>query len=146
MKKNKKKLRGMTLIEVIIAIVIFALLGMVLMGVGNATDAQRRAAIKTNNKVSEEGPLAEAQSDSNAILIDRDFKIKISKTGGSPVEISGRLYSIEDPLVDEYGNIVVDADGNVVPDPNNDPGHFKFIEVDSPMYVPDNNEELEETE
>ena len=53
MKKTKKKLRGMTLVEVIIAILVFALLGMVLMGVGNATDAHQRSARKYNNKVNE---------------------------------------------------------------------------------------------
>ena len=93
MKKSKKKLRGMTLVEVIIAILVFALLGMVLMGVGNATDAHQRSARKYNNKVNEEGPIAEAQNDSNAILINKDYKITVGQTGGTPVTVSGKMYS-----------------------------------------------------
>ena len=132
MKKSKKKLRGMTLVEVIIAILVFALLGMVLMGVGNATDAHQRSARKYNNKVNEEGPIAEAQNDSNAILINKDYKITVGQTGGTPVTVSGKMYSVEAPQLDEDGNIVTDKDGNVIPDPDNDRGNFRFIEITKP--------------
>lgn len=154
MKKSKKKLRGMTLVEVIIAILIFALLGMVLLGVGNATDAHQRAARKTNKKVNEEGPIAEAQSEENAILLNRDYQIVVGekKAAGAtdsdevkekgykvvnPVTIHGRLYSVEKGLVDEStGKLLTDDGtdkGNNIPDPNNDKGNFKFIEIDKPV-------------
>ena len=151
MKKSKKKLRGMTLVEVIIAILIFALLGMVLLGVGNATDAHQRAARKTNKKVNEEGPIAEAQSDKNAILLNRDYQIVVGEKKAAeatdsdevkekgykvvnPVTIHGRLYSVEDGQVDDVtGELATDANGNNIPDPNNDSGNFKFIEIDKPV-------------
>ena len=146
MKKSKKKLRGMTLVEVIIAILVFALLGMVLMGVGNATDAQQKAARKYNKKVNDEGPVAEAQKEDSAILVNNDYKITVAKSGGNPITISGKMYSVEAPQLDEDGNIVYDANGNVVPDPDNDPGNFKFIEItkpgaDTPDATPEDDDE-----
>ncbi|NLT09238.1 MAG: prepilin-type N-terminal cleavage/methylation domain-containing protein [Ruminococcus sp.] len=132
MKKSKKKLRGMTLVEVIIAILVFALLGMVLMGVGNATDAHQRSARKYNQKVNDEGPIAEAQHDANAILINKDYEIEVGQSGGKTVKVSGKMYSVEKPKLDDSGNIVYDSNGNVVPDPDNDSGHFKFIEIQKP--------------
>ena len=81
MKKNKKKLRGMTLVEVVIAIVIFAALSLVLVVVGNSIEAHQRAARKLNNKVAVQGPIAEAQNKQSALLVNDEYEIKVEIKG-----------------------------------------------------------------
>jgi prepilin-type N-terminal cleavage/methylation domain-containing protein len=54
MKKSKKKLKGMTLVEMIIAIAIFGIMGGLLILVGTHVDATTRAGNTLKNKVNEE--------------------------------------------------------------------------------------------
>lgn len=54
MKKSKKKLKGMTLIEMIIAIAIFGIMGGLLILVGTHVDATTRAGNTLKNKVTVE--------------------------------------------------------------------------------------------
>ncbi len=58
MKKSKKKLKGMTLVEMIIAIAIFGIMGGLLILVGMHVDATTRAANNLKNKVTVESPYA----------------------------------------------------------------------------------------
>ena len=58
MKKSKKKLKGMTLIEMIISIFIFAIMGGLLILVGTHIDATSKAANNLKNKVVVESPYA----------------------------------------------------------------------------------------
>ena len=58
MKKSKKKLKGMTLIEMIISIFIFALMGGVLVLVGTSIDKQTKASNRLRDKIVEESPYA----------------------------------------------------------------------------------------
>ena len=126
MKKKKKKLRGMTLVEIVISLLVFALLGVVLVGVGNAIDAHQRAARKTTDKVAVEGPVAEAQNKNDALLLNDDYTIEVKAEGAaSGVEVKGKLYSVERYTVDE--------NGSTVPDPNNDPDNLKFIDIQKPV-------------
>ncbi len=125
MKKKKKKFRGMTLVEIVISLLVFALLAVVLVGVGNAIDAHQRAARKTTDKVAVEGPVAEAQNINDALLLDDKFTIEVkSKGAASGIEVNGKLYSVERYTVDE--------NGSTVPDPSNDPDNLKFIAIERP--------------
>ena len=58
MKKSKKKLKGMTLVEMIISIAIFAIMGGLLILVGTHIDATNRATNVLKTKVSNESPYA----------------------------------------------------------------------------------------
>ena len=58
MKKSKKKLKGMTLIEMIISIAIFAIMGGLLVLVGTHIDNTTKATNKLKNKIVEESPYA----------------------------------------------------------------------------------------
>lgn len=58
MKKPKKKLKGMTLFEMIISIAIFAIMGGLLILVGTTIDKQSRATRNLRNKITEESPYA----------------------------------------------------------------------------------------
>lgn len=58
MKKSKKKLKGMTLIEMIISIFIFALMGGILVLVGTSIDKQTKASNRLRDKIVEESPYA----------------------------------------------------------------------------------------
>ncbi len=65
MKKVKKNLKGMTLYEMIIAIAVFALMAVVLVGVGTHVDRTTRAANHLKAKLT-----AESQSAANRISKD----------------------------------------------------------------------------
>lgn len=146
MKKTKKRLSGLTLIEIIIALAVFAMLCLILVMLGNAVESHSRAATRLNNKVIVEGPIAEAQKNDSAFLLDDQIEIKVAKaqkttdsngdvitvmpTSGY-VTIKGALYNT-DP---ELGTNATDINGNVIPDPSADSGSpydLKYIEVTRP--------------
>lgn len=58
MKKPRKKAKGMTLIEMIISIAIFAVMGGLLILVGTHIDAKRKATNNLKTKISSESPFA----------------------------------------------------------------------------------------
>lgn len=124
--KKKKKLRGMTLVEIIIAIAVFAMISLILVMLGTSVDTQQRSAIKVNNKVAIQGPIAEAQDKDNAYLMDDEFEIKVSKKGAasSSVVVKGKLYSTQGYTI---------KDGKQVPDANADKANLKFVEIENPL-------------
>lgn len=93
--KNKfsKKLQGMTLIEIIIAIAVLAVMGLVLVTTAQVINQHTKAANQLNKKVAVQGPIAEAQYENDAYMIADDVKITVN---GS-VEIKGKAYSVVDP-------------------------------------------------
>ncbi len=58
MKKNGKKLKGMTLIEMIISLAIFAIMSLVLLTIGQVVDKQMRATTNLKEKVVQQSPIA----------------------------------------------------------------------------------------
>ena len=58
MKKTGKKLKGMTLIEMIISLAIFAIMSLVLLTIGQVVDKQMRATTNLKEKVVQQSPLA----------------------------------------------------------------------------------------
>lgn len=58
MKKAKKKLKGMTLFEIIISIAIFGMLGAVLILLGTHIDNSTKATTNLKNKIVEQSPYA----------------------------------------------------------------------------------------
>lgn len=118
MKKSKKKLKGMTLIEMIISIFIFALMGGLLILVGTHIDATSKATNNLKNKVVVESPYAanhikeigmDAESGEPVTLPASEMDIQVK------IHASGKYWDVDpkDPnskIQQPYG----DADGNVV--------------------------------
>lgn len=124
--KIKKKLKGMTLVEIIVAIAVFAAVSLILVMLGTAVDAQQRSARRVNKKVAVQGPIAEAQNDTNALLLNDEFDIVVAKKDSpeSKVTVKGKLYSTQE--------FTIDDDGNKVADPDADEANLKFIEIQKP--------------
>lgn len=124
--KKKKKLKGMTLVEIVVSIAVFAAISLILVMVGSAVNAQQRSANRVNRKVAVQGPLAEAQNDANALLLNDEYEIYVAKkdSPSSGVTVKGKLYSTEE--------FVIDADGNKVSSPDAEKANLKFIEIQKP--------------
>jgi len=103
-KKSKKKLRGMTLVEIIIALAVFAMLGAILVLAAMSVEKHSRAARHLNDKVAVQGPIAEAQNKDGSVCLDDNYEIKVN----SNITIKGALYDTAD-----YEN-ATDSSGNKV--------------------------------
>lgn len=60
--KKRKKLKGMTLVEVIISMAIFSMLGVILLGIGRVVDNTTRASSKLSKKMTIQAPYAASKS------------------------------------------------------------------------------------
>jgi len=118
MKKFKKTLKGMTLIEIIVALAVFAMLGAILVAAGSAIDAQMKNANKVNEKVALQGPVAEAQNEKKANEWEKDILISV-RIDGKTVTAQGDLYGIDD-----------EATINGAKGINGDKLTFKFVKFD----------------
>ena len=117
MKKSKKKLKGMTLIEMIISIFIFAIMGGLLILVGTHIDATSKATNNLKNKIVEESPYAANHYTQNGVDADgkpktlkseeMDIKIKINASGTYWKYDEDKKEYVEHPY-GESGSIVVD--------------------------------------
>lgn len=95
MKKSKKKLKGMTLVEMIISIFIFALMGGLLILIGTHIDNTTKATNRLKNKIVVESPYAANHQvklgvDSNGVDINlpsTELDIVVEQD-----EISGKYY------------------------------------------------------
>lgn len=92
-KKVSKKLKGMTLVEIIISIAVFAVMVAILITAANAVNQYTKAANKLNKKVAVQGPIAEAQYKNDAYLLDDDVEITVNNS----VKLKGKAYSVADP-------------------------------------------------
>ncbi|MDE6835052.1 MAG: type II secretion system GspH family protein [Ruminococcus sp.] len=128
-KKLRHKKRGMTLVEVIISIAVMAILALLLTTIGVTVDTYRKDTKARNDKIAVEGPAAESRdkekNNGRGKLIDEEFKITVKKSGGMPVEVTGKLYSTSDELTDTG---TTDSDGEKIYS-GNTKGHFKFIDI-----------------
>ncbi len=115
MKKGKKKLKGMTLVEMIISIAIFGIMGGLLILVGTHVDATTRAGNTLKNKVQVESPYAANHRTEDAAgnelptsEIDISVKLNVGSEGHYYVKTTNAAG--EDVVLEEdYGpNIQVD--------------------------------------
>lgn len=117
MKKFKKKLSGMTLVEMIISMAIFAVLALVLVTMGTAVEKNTRAANSLNKKVAVDGPVAEMQntkrsyvsSDSHVIKVANAAQVQTNADGswsGGYIAIEGTRCFVKQ---DDDGNAVTNA-------------------------------------
>lgn len=106
MKKVKKKLKGMTLIEMIISIAVFAALCGILVMVGTHIDAQSRATNNLKDKIVKQSPYAAnrvmeyVDKDGNKVQFStKDITIDI-KYDSKNVEIKAKKFETESVVLD----------------------------------------------
>ena len=113
---KKKTLKGMTLVEILIATAILGIMTLFLAKNAYVIEDYNRATTKLNQKVAVEGPLAELQKpsviqkvdeDNNPVLdefnnpvyvddvLDDSVKINVSDNDGHTVSVKGKAYSTE---------------------------------------------------
>jgi len=97
MKKSKKSLKGMTLVEMIISIAIFAIMGGLLVLVGTHIDATNRATNVLKSKVANESPYAankqkeynvDESTKKDFTKSDITVDISIDEIGGTPASVT----------------------------------------------------------
>lgn len=118
MKKINKKVKGMTLIEMIISIAIFAMLGLILVTAANCISAHMKGARNLNEKVAVQGPIAESQNVNGAKEIDKDLTITVANADDPSITaavLTAKLYDTADieEITDSNGQPVTDAAGNI---------------------------------
>jgi len=158
MKKFKKKLSGMTLVEMIISLAVFASLALILATMGSAVEKHSREARKINTNVAVNGPIAEAQRTNDSYIGNDQFVIQVAKAGDvqkdaagqavtdsngnqvlNYINIEGTLCYVNPTTTDANNNSEVvtnatDQNGDIVIDTNFEPGDYvpKYIIVTMP--------------
>ena len=102
MKKGKKNLKGMTLIEMIISIAVFAALCGILVMVGTHIDAQTRATNNLKDKILKESPYAANRVDmykEDTTFPTKDMTIEIDYNS-KKVEVHATKHETENIVLD----------------------------------------------
>lgn len=151
MKKLKRKLSGMTLVEMIVALAVFAMLALILVTMGSAVEKNSRAAHNLNSRVAVNGPIAEAQNTNDSFLANENFVIQVANGKNRTTDANGnnvyKYVNIEGTLcyvnpTDKDHEVVTNAvttndqgGSAIVPDPTLEPGSFisKYIIVTMPQ-------------
>ncbi len=99
MKKIRKKLKAMTLVEVIVALAVFAIISALLASACANVCSIRQKADRLNKKISVEAPAAELKDDNHPVT-DASGNSETTMTltvGGKSFEVSGKKYVTNDP-------------------------------------------------
>ena len=148
MKKLNKKLKGMTLVEIIVSLSIFAMFALILVMLGNSVEKNSREANKLNKKVAVNGPVAEMQNTKKTYMPIHKHVFKVASksqlqtntdgewlTGYIPIE--GTLCYVNESLTNE---VTTNTEGlsKVIIDPTNPTASngdydFNYIIVTKPI-------------
>ncbi len=121
MKKNKKTLKGMTLVEMIISIAVFGMLGLILVQVGTMIDKTNKATGRLKKKVNIQAPYAASQNidytdydeDGNPVPAQltpslSTITVSLDDSGGNPINVTVRCKKSYDST--DYENKVIAAE------------------------------------
>lgn len=107
MKKNRKSLKGMTLIEMIISLAIFAVMSLVLLTIGQVVDKSMRATTNLKEKLVQQSPIAaNRQKIADQVATDPSGAVIVTPTQElptTPITITVRMpgngiyYTLVDP-------------------------------------------------
>ena len=97
MKKLNKKLKGMTLVEIIVSLAIFAMFALILVMLGNSVEKNSREANKLNKKVAVNGPVAEMQNTKKTYMANDKHVIKVANKSQLQTNTEGLSKVIIDP-------------------------------------------------
>lgn len=94
---NKKRaVKGMTLVEIIISMVVFAITALMLVQVGNAINNLHKNSIRVNKRVTVEKPYAVSgtykSTDDKVDSVTDNMKITVELKSGDAVSIAGACY------------------------------------------------------
>lgn len=111
LKSKRKIFKGMTLMEVIIAIAIVAVMSTVIVTSGMAINSYLRSARDVNDRVALQAPVAQAGYDIGATKLDDGVDIKLTPqgfTGAGDIYLHGQAYAVFDEAQmeehsDEFG-------------------------------------------
>lgn len=92
MKKSKKKLKGMTLVEVLVALAVFAIISSVLASSIAGVCSIIRRTDRLNKKINNEAPAAEVQNIGTSTE-NLDITLKVE---GTTYPVKARVYKTED--------------------------------------------------
>lgn len=140
--KKRKTLSGMTLVEMIISLAVFAALALVLVTMGSNVERNTRAANSLNKKVAVDGPIAESHNKNASYLVNKDYEIQVAdkaqlvtNDSGEYVKgfvgIKGTMYYV-DPAKEQQ----TDGDGNAIEDKSASADDFTFKYVVIPPTQP----------
>ncbi len=137
MKKHHTKLSGMTLVEMIVALAVFAALALILVMMGNSVEKHSRAATNLNKKVAVEGPIAEGRNQGASYLVNNDVEIKVAVGNGEPETMTGTYVPIHGSMyyIDPNSQNETDpTDHSPIPDtaPSEKDFTFKYVVVTQP--------------
>ncbi len=124
---KKKKLKGMTLIEIIISLFIFSLMALMMVRIATVCTNLTRNANHVNKKVTVQAPLAEIQNTDGTLTqqVDDNMKITVS-IGGHSVNVTGAQYSTAQATV---GNNFANTNANI---------NLEFVKIDLSKNSGDN--------
>lgn len=100
---NKKNLKGMTLVEIIVAMAIFAMLGVILVTLGSNVDISTRSANRLNKRVAIQAPYAASQ--------DTEYSYETKDGDGNIIVTNAKL----DPNLTNI-EVFLDSDNDNTPD------------------------------
>lgn len=80
MEKKKKKLKGMSLVEIIISLAVMAIMGILLITLGTTIDSTMRATNKLKSKIVQQSPYAAARA-TTAYVYDNNGKVMLDGEG-----------------------------------------------------------------
>lgn len=90
---NKKNLRGMTLVEIIVALAIFAILGMILIRLGINVDSTTKSSNRLNKRVAVQAPYAASQDiDYSYNTVDEEGNVSVTDAKLTPNLTSIEVY------------------------------------------------------
>lgn len=96
-KKSKRSRKGMTLVEIIVALAVVSVLTILLVRVSGTIEAYTKSANNVNKKVAEQTPVAETKYKKSAYdITGTDATIDITVHG---VQYQGKGYTTVDPSV-----------------------------------------------
>ncbi|MBR3970793.1 MAG: prepilin-type N-terminal cleavage/methylation domain-containing protein [Ruminococcus sp.] len=104
--KKKRKAKGMTLLEIIIAIAIVGAMTAALVAASNSINVYLRSANDMNGRVAMQAPIAEAHNAKAArqeVSGGVNIVLNPSVPNGGNINLSGKTYAVFDqPLLDQY--------------------------------------------
>lgn len=112
MENKKKKLKGMSLVEIIISLAVMAIMGILLITLGTTIDSTTRATNKLKSKIVQQSPYAAARAtsayvydDDGKVILDSDGKAVMTNLAPEDLTISVSINK-SGQYLDESDNIV----------------------------------------
>ena len=133
MKRNRKpRVKGMTLVEIIIAIAVLAVIGMIMVRIGTLSNNFLQNSFRVNRKTTIEAPVAAAANPGSTYVTpqtegaDADGNVGLTVTrGGKAINIKAKRYTTSVPATNEDAQTSANMD-------------LDFLDVDLTIKTGDN--------